>query len=69
MVTPGGLLTQQEGCSCVLEQQGRGGDLLKKFMKGCLLDVTLENGKGHGPACAKKIPSPAFVERANTASL
>lgn len=69
MVTPGGLLTQQEGCSCVLEQQERGGDLLKKFIGSCLLDVTLENGQGHGSACAKKIPSPAFVERTNATSL
>lgn len=44
LVTPGGLLTKRRGgCSCVLKQQRRGGDLLAKFMEGCILDVVLEN--------------------------
>lgn len=44
LVAPGGLLTKREGCSCVPKRQGRGGDLLEKFMRGCLRDATLENG-------------------------
>lgn len=35
----------------MLKQQSRGGDLLAKFMEGCILDVTLENSEEHGPAC------------------
>jgi len=54
-VTPVGLLTKGKGgCSWGLKQQGSGGDLLEKFMKGCILDVTLEKGRGRGPACPEK---------------
>lgn len=53
-VTPGGLTKRRGRCSCALKQQGRGGDLLEKFMKGCILDVTLENDWEHEPACPEK---------------
>lgn len=49
----------------MLEQQGRGGDLLDNFVKGYILDGMAKNMDPPAP----KNASPAFATRANVSSL